>query len=130
MRKTPEAGGLNVLYGNGRVRCVQTHPLNGTLVIKTVCFEGEEQTALYQQVLYSQIDQAAEGKRMAIAVELTPEELRGGKHRQLIKRFQADCGLENMDVVEEMILRGYRFFAHYIGASDELLIVAKGLQIT
>ena len=129
-RTSQKNASLDVLYGNMRIRRVEADPLAGTLIVRAVCVEGEEQTALYQDVLYSQLDPNAEGKRIAIVVELTPDELRGGKHQSPAARFQRDCELDNMDAVEEMSRRGYRLFLHFVGQSDEFLVVAKGLRVT
>ena len=121
--------GFGVLYGNVRVRSVETNPLTGTLTLKAAYAEGQEQKIQYEGVLYSQIDADTEGRRVAIVTELTPEELRGEKHQSMAARFQADCGLNSLDAVEEMNRRGYRLFSHFVGKSDELIVVAKGLQV-
>jgi hypothetical protein len=129
-RTTLTEDGFGVLYGNARIRRVENDPLSGTLTITAVCAEGEEQKAVYQDVLYSQADPKAEGKHIAIVVELTPDELRDSKHLRPAARLQSDLGLVSLDALDEMNRRGYRLFCHFIAQREDLLVVAKGLRMT
>lgn len=118
----------NLLYSNVRIRHVDQDPAAGTLLIRAVYAEREEQKILYDGVLYSQIDKAVEGKRMALAVEIMPEECRGEKHQAAIARFRKDCGLQSFDSIGEISRRGYRLFVHYIEAMEDCIVIAKNLS--
>ena len=120
---------FDVLFGNVRLQRVETDPLTGTLTLRAACAEGGEQKILYEGVLYSQIGSGSEGKRIAIAVELTPDELRGDRHQFPAARFRTDCGLRDLDVLEELNRCGYRLFSHFVGVHDELIVVARGLLV-
>ena len=120
----------NFLYGNVRVRRVERNQAAGALIIRAVYAEREEQEIVYSDVLYSQISKSVEGERIAMAVELMPDEYRGAKHESSSVRFQKDCNLQNLDSLEEMTRRGYRLFVHYIGERDECIVIAKSLRIS
>ena len=122
-------GSDEFLFGNVRVRRIEPNPADGTLMVKVVYAEREEQEIQYDDVLYSQMGRNAEGARIVLAVELTPEEYRGVKHQNSATLFQEDCHLQNLDSLEEMKRRGYRLFIHYAGKRDEYIVIAKSVFI-
>ena len=124
-----ESNSCDYLYGNVRVGSVIRDVASGALTIKVVCAEREEQKMHYENVLYSQLDDAVEGNLVAIAMELTPDEYRDAKHKVSAKLFREDCSLNSLDPLDEMIRQGYRIFTHYVGEHDELIIIAKRLII-
>ena len=120
---------LNIIYSNMQITRVETDPGTGLLTITGAFAQREAQKILYESVLYSQIDRSAVGERIAIAIELTPDELRGTDRRTLAARLIKDCGLTHVDALDEIARRGYRFFAHYIVNQEERVIIAKGLSV-
>lgn len=126
-RETQRSGDL--LYSNVRVRGVAPDIAAGALTVKVVYAEREEQKMLYDGVLYSQLDESSVGKLIALAMELIPDEYRGGKHMASAKKFQQDCNLKNLNALDEMVRQGYRIFTHYIGDQDEYIVIAKKLLL-
>jgi len=118
----------NYLYGNVRIRRIEPDLAAGALMVRAVYAESQEQKIYYYNVLYSQLDKTVEGNRIALTVEITPEEYRGAKHQISALRFQKDCGLQNLNSLEEMARRGYRLFMHYAGERDEYIVIAKSLS--
>lgn len=119
----------DLLYSNVRVSSVAPDLASGTLTVKVICAEREEQRMHYDGVLYSQLDQSSEGKLIALAMELTPNEYRNGKHTSSAASFQKDCGLKDFNALDEMVRQGYRIFTHYAGDQDEYIVIAKRLLI-
>ena len=120
---------LDIIYSNMQITRIETNPETGMLTITGAYAQREAQKILYEGVLFSQIDQNAVGERIAIAIALTPDELRTADRRTLAARLIKDCGLTHADVIDEIDRRGYRFFAHYIVNQEERIIIAKGLSI-
>ena len=126
---TSTADNLNVIYSNVEIIRVETEPETGLLSIMSAYADSYEQRIVYENVLYSQIDQSAVGKRIAIVSELTPGDLRNVNRQALASRLIKECDLSNTDALDEMAKRGYRFFTHYIVNEDELIIIAKKLAV-
>ena len=120
----------DVLFCYVLISRVENNEAKGTLTITALSGERERQKIVYQNVLYSQIGKESEGKRIAIAEELTPEELRSNRHRAAAQRFIDDCSLKNLNTLEKMMERGYHFYTHYIGEKYENIVVAKSLCIS
>ena len=118
------------LYSNVRVGSVAPDPASGELSVKVIFAEREVHSMLYEGVLYSQLNENAEGKRIALAIELSPDEYRNAKHRASSRSFQEECRLNGLDSLDEMIRRGYRIFTHYVGDQDECVVIAKRLNIS
>ena len=119
----------DLLYSNVRVSSVAPDIAAGTLTVKIIYAEREEQKLLYDEVLYSQLGKDAEGKRIALAMELTPDDYREGKHSKSAVIFQKECKLKDLSPLDEMIRQGYRIFTHYVGEQDEYVVIAKRLLI-
>ena len=120
---------LNIIYSNMQITRIETNPGTGLLTITGAFAQREAQKILYENVFFSQIDQSDVGERIAIAIELTPDELRGADRKILADRLIKDCGLTHVDTLDEIARRGYRFFAHYIVNQEERVIIAKGLSV-
>ena len=118
------------IFSNMRVRRVEPDPATGALSIVAVYADREDQVIYYDGVLYSQMDHNTEGKRIVLTTEIDPESYRDAKHHISAVRFQQECGLVNLDSLEEMSRRGYRIFCHYTDERDEeYIVIAKKLQI-
>jgi hypothetical protein len=122
-------GFTSFFYSNVRVRRISMNHASGILVVRAVYAEREEQKILYEGVLYSQLDQSAQGKHISLVVELSPDEYRDARHQTSAARFKNDCRLNNLDALEEISSRGYRLFSHYIGKSENSIVIAKNLVI-
>ena len=117
------------LYSNVRVRIVEPDIASGSLTVKVIYAQREERSIVYEGVLYSQLDESANGGLVALAMELAPAEYRDARHGVSASLLRKDCKLDSLDALDEMVRQGYRIFTHYIGEHDELVIIAKNLII-
>lgn len=118
-----------VLFSYVHICCVENNPEKKTLTIRVKSGDRKQQKIVYLNVLYSQLDRQSEGKILAVAEELTTDHLRSPKHHIATYQFLTDCKLQNLDPVQEMILKGYHLFTHYIGKDQESIVIAKNLMI-
>ena len=120
---------VRVLYSNVRILNVDSSPLTGSLSLKTMDPGWGENTVIYENVLYSQIEARAEGKKITAVVELTPKEFRSPSHSEMAERFRKDSELVDLEPLEEMVRMGYRLFTHYSGDDGEDIVIAKKMTI-
>ncbi len=117
------------LFGNVIVQKVYSG-VGGTLTLKTVYADYEDQTVVFHDVLYSELNDALLGKKVSVVVELPLEELEPSipvaVQQFLTKQMMND---DQEDLGEQLMKSGYHVYVAYEEHGGEFLTIAKSVTI-
>lgn len=121
--ENPSSG--NVLFSNVYIRRVVTDAAVGGLHLRGLYAQREYVDVVFLDVFYSQLGEGLAGSTITLAEELSLEELGEDRHAGCLARFYAECADADTLFLKGLVSRGYRFFTHYVGKTEEYLVVAK-----
>lgn len=117
------------LFGNVIVQKVHSG-VGGTLTLKTVYADYEDQTVVFYDVLYSELNEALLGKKVSVVVELPLEEMGPSipvdVQQFLMKQITEDG---QFDLGEQLTRLGYHVYVAYEEHGGEFLTIAKSVAI-
>ena len=121
--------GGRFLYGNAILREIWPDEAGGTLLLKVLYAEREQQNVIYRGVYAGQFGSAQIGARILIAEEISLSILNEPCHRQAAAQLFSSRDPVTPEFLFLLQRLGSRLYRHYLDGQPECMVIARDMRI-
>ena len=128
MKHDDGPGGL--LFRSAFVKWCRHDELDAALNL-LVCYpEGELREVFYENVFYTQLDEAARGMTILRVQRISLSEFISERHQRSAARFAADYHDPDFEKLKELMGQGFKLFMHYMEYDAQYVVLADRMAIS
>ena len=128
MKHDDGPGGL--LFRSAVVKWCRHDELDAALNL-LVCYpEGELREVFYENVFYTQLDEAARGMTILRVQRISLSEFISERHQRSAARFAAGYHDPDFEKLKELMGQGFKLFMHYMEYDAQYVVLADRMAIS